>query len=188
MNKLLVVVDLVNGFINEGEIHDKHIRTIIPECKSLIESYLNNGYPVIAFKDCHTHDDEEFKDFPIHCIKGTEEAELVDEIKVFEDRMIVIEKNTTNGFTSEGYQKVLKDYVDYDEILVVGCCTDICVLQFVMEMKMLKTHFDLKYKLIVAKDACDTFEMDDHHRDDFNDRTFELLEMNDIEVVDHYEL
>lgn len=188
MKKLLVVVDLVNGFVNEGALHDSHIRSIIPECKKLIGSFLKQDFPVIAFRDCHCEDDEEFKEYPKHCLKDTSESELVDEIKEFEDRMIVIDKNTTNGFTSAGFQEHLKDYVGYDEIVVVGCCTDICVLQFVMEMKMIKKHFDLKYQLTVVKDACDTFELEGHSRKEFSEKTFELLEINEINVVEHYEL
>ncbi|MFV0254721.1 MAG: isochorismatase family cysteine hydrolase [Erysipelotrichaceae bacterium] len=188
MKKLLVVVDLVNGFINEGALHDNQIKTIIPECKRLIGEFLNAGHEVVAFRDCHNSDDEEFLDYPTHCLRGSNEAEFVDEIKEYEDQMIVIDKQTTNGFTAEDFQKDIKKYSQMDEIVVVGCCTDICVLQFVMEMVIMHCHFDLKYQLVVPKDACSTYQLEDHNRDDFNAKAYDLMLKNNVKVVDHYEL
>ena len=31
--KILYIIDMVNGFVNEGPLHDKHIRGTIPEQK-----------------------------------------------------------------------------------------------------------------------------------------------------------
>ena len=72
MENLLVVVDMVNGFINEGALADKKIDKITPRVEELILRAKQKNMKIIAFKDCHTKDDIEFLSFPPHCIKGTE--------------------------------------------------------------------------------------------------------------------
>lgn len=52
----------------EKGIADSIVVHIIPEIEILV-------------KDCYTLNNVEFKDFPPHCIRGTSEAELVDELK-----------------------------------------------------------------------------------------------------------
>ena len=47
---------------------------------------------MLFIKDAHTKDSKEFDSFPPHCIKGTEEAELVDELKPYEQVAMSIEK------------------------------------------------------------------------------------------------
>lgn len=41
LKKLLVVVDMVNGFIKEGKMSDKDINHITPRIKRLVENYLS---------------------------------------------------------------------------------------------------------------------------------------------------
>ena len=77
---LLIVVDLVKGFVVKGAMADPFINSIIPESKRLVEEFLKNGNPVMYIKDCHDENCAEFKRFPKHCIRGTEEAEMVDEL------------------------------------------------------------------------------------------------------------
>ena len=103
---LLVVVDMVNGFINEGNLADKSINRITGNVVSLVEDAIQNGVNIIAFKDTHTENDVEFNSFPPHCIKGTSECELIPELKIYEDFMYVIEKPTTNGFETEKFKNL----------------------------------------------------------------------------------
>ena len=77
--KILIVVDMINGFVEEGAMADKYISHIIPEIEKLIQE----NKEVIFIKDCHNKDCAEFKSYPEHCIKGTKEAEIVDELKKY---------------------------------------------------------------------------------------------------------
>ena len=100
--KSLIVVDMVNGFVREGVLHDDKIADVIPSQVKLIKEYLKDEQLVIFIKDTHEEDAVEFKRFgnTKHCVKGTTEAELVDELKVFEEleNVISIEKNSTVKF------------------------------------------------------------------------------------------
>ena len=79
MNELLVIVDMVKDFVNEWPLADNKISKITPKIIEQIKYFLSNSLPIISFRDCHSSDDE-FKIYPPHCIKGTSESELVNEL------------------------------------------------------------------------------------------------------------
>ena len=68
MNKLLVVVDMVNGFINMGKLSDKHINRIVPNVEKLIIDAIKGGDKIVAFVDTHEKNDIEFQNYPEHCL------------------------------------------------------------------------------------------------------------------------
>ena len=162
MKELLVVVDMVNGFVNDGVLADKKINKITPYIVSLVSHAKKSGIDVVAFRDCHRPADPEFKLFPPHCIKGSRESELIPELKPFEDYMIDITKTTTNGFKTKKFQQLILNG-KYDKVFVVGCCTDICVKDFVESyMEFIKKH-NLNTKILVFEDATYTFDAPNHN-------------------------
>lgn len=185
--ELLVVVDMVRGFIETGPLSDPAISTIIDENVELIKDFTERGQRVVAFRDAHAVDSKEFDFYPPHCIQGTIESELVAKIKAYEDRMVVIEKDTTNGFLSDGFQRFIKENEPFDRIVVSGCCTDICVLQFALTMKTYLQQARLDTKMIVVKDAVETFDLPSHPRGQFNDFSFKLMRSAGIEILPHLE-
>ena len=86
--KLLIVVDMVNGFAKKGNMADPNIQHITPECERLVKEFLEKGYQVIYITDCHKENCSEFFKFPVHCVEGTDEAEMVDALKKYQDRII----------------------------------------------------------------------------------------------------
>ena len=84
LEKLLVVVDMVNGFIKKGAMADPYINNITPRLIKLIEKFTSENEGVAFIKDTHNIDSTEFKKFPAHCVKGTGEEELIDELKGYE--------------------------------------------------------------------------------------------------------
>ena len=81
MKNLLVVIDMVNGFVNFGALADKNIGKVTPTIINMMNDAKKNGLKILAFKDCHNKDDEEFAIYPPHCLKGTPESELIPELK-----------------------------------------------------------------------------------------------------------
>ena len=160
--KILVVVDMVNGFINTGALADKKIEKITPIVVEMINLAKEKGIPIFAFCDCHKPNDREFESFPPHCIKGTEEANLIPEIKKFENFMYTIEKNTTNGFEGTMF-KTLAAELPIEEVFVVGCCTDICVQQFVESYLDFIKSSSKSTKITVIENACYTFDNENHN-------------------------
>ena len=129
---LLVVVDMINGFIHTGALADPKIDHIIPAVVETVNAYLKHDFPVLAFRDCHNESAKEFSSFPPHCLKDSEESELIDELKPYADQFIILDKNSTNGFVQPEFLEVFQQMTDLRSVMIVGCCTDICVLQFAL--------------------------------------------------------
>lgn len=175
MKKLVVVVDMVNGFVNFGNLADKNINRIVPNCVKLVQTALEEGDRVVAFKDCHTINDPEFKAFPPHCIKGSQESELVPELKPYEKFMTVIEKPTTNGFKTQAFKDLIEKET-FDCVVVAGCCTDICVANFLESLYEYLQEKKQNTSLYVVADAVDTFGGKDHNPDQINKQYLEIFE------------
>ena len=182
MKKMLVVVDMVNGFINFGALADKNINKITPGIIKLIEKAKKSKIDIVAFRDSHDVNDKEFEVFPPHCIKGTEESDFIPELKKYEKDMIVIEKNTTNGFLTEEFKKIVSE-VEYDEVYVVGCCTDICVENFVASYLQFNNKNNRNTKIYVDKDCCYTFDGEGHDAQLCHDLSVEKMRLMGANIV-----
>ena len=90
MGNVLLVVDMLVGFLEAG--HNLYCgdgaREIIPNVKRLIEGEQAKGSQVFFICDSHRPDDLEFEMFPVHCVKGTEEAEIIPELSVYAGEVI----------------------------------------------------------------------------------------------------
>ena len=60
---MLIVVDMVNGFVTEGALHDTDIGDIIPRQIELIKEAKNQGKLIVFIKDTHTINSTEFNRF-----------------------------------------------------------------------------------------------------------------------------
>ena len=154
---LLVIIDMVNGFINEGSLADHNINKITPNIIKLIQKANEYGAPIVAFRDCHGYDDEEFATYPVHCIDGTYESEIIDELACYKDCFCEIKKDTTNGFVTKKFRSIA-DKNEFDNVVVCGCCTDICVEGFVKSYLAFNKQNNRKTKITVVADACYTFD------------------------------
>ena len=56
---MLIVVDMVNGFVTEGALHDLEIAKIIPRQIELIKEAKNEGKLITFIKDTHNEDSSE---------------------------------------------------------------------------------------------------------------------------------
>ena len=77
---VVFVIDMVNGFIKEGALHDERIADIIPSIQKLLDALACRNVFVCDNHPPHTR---EFETFPKHCVIGSEEAEVVDELKPY---------------------------------------------------------------------------------------------------------
>lgn len=181
----LIVVDMVNGFVNEGVLHDKNIRKIVPRQLELLEEAEKKGSLIILVKDTHNKNATEFKRFgnTTHCIQGTSEAELIDELKPFEqkDNVITVEKNSTSLMESPEFREIVKQAENLKEVNFVGCCTDICVFNGAMGLANYYDQWNRDVTINVHEDAIATYSEDE--RGEYIESAKLLMKLQGINLV-----
>jgi len=181
----LIVVDMVNGFVNEGVLHDKNIRKIVPRQLELLEEAEKKGSLIILVKDTHNKNATEFKRFgnTTHCIKGTSEAELIDELKPFEqkDNVITVEKNSTSLMESPEFREIVRQAENLKEVNFVGCCTDICVFNGAMGLANYYDQWNRDVTINVHEDAIATYSEDE--RGEYIESAKLLMKLQGINLV-----
>ena len=181
----LIVVDMVNGFVNEGVLHDKNIKKIVPRQLELLEEAEKKGSLIILVKDTHNKNATEFKRFgnTTHCIKGTSEAELIDELKPFEqkDNVITVEKNSTSLMESPEFREIVKQAENLKEVNFVGCCTDICVFNGAMGLANYYDQWNRDVTIDVHEDAIATYSEED--RGEYIESAKLLMKLQGINLV-----
>lgn len=186
--KALVVIDMVNGFINEGALADKNMRRIINENVRLVRKFLEKEQYVIFIKDTHEINSAEFKSFPPHCLKGTNEARLIKELEMFEGmkNTIAIEKNSTSAMMVPQFRQLIDDMINLEEIVGIGVCGDICVPNTFIPLKNYLNQNNRSVDLIVCENAVDTFDSINHNRDEYLDMSFKLMNQSGIQIIKKY--
>jgi len=134
MVNVVLVIDMLKGFLEEGYplYCGEEARAIIPHVKSLLEAETAKGSYIIFICDNHQPDDKEFQMFLPHCIAGTPETEVISELASFPGERI--NKRRYSGFFDTPLEKRLKE-LKADKIIVVGVCTDICVMHTVADAR-----------------------------------------------------
>lgn len=133
MKKLLVVVDVQNDFV-DGSLGTKEAQGIID---SVVEAIGDEQYDDVIFtKDTHFEDyllTQEGRNLPVvHCVKDTGGWQLnheVEEAGKKRGELRVVEKNTFGSIRLAGIAG------GYDDITLIGLCTDICVISNALLIK-----------------------------------------------------
>jgi len=134
MANVVLVVDMVRGFLEEGNplYCGAKAREIIPNVKKRLEEEAKKGSKIIYLCDTHEPQDAEFKMFPPHCIKGTSECEVIPELASVPGE--VMPKTRYSGFYGTDLAGRLAE-LKPDKVIVVGVCTDICVQHTVSDAR-----------------------------------------------------
>ncbi len=174
MKQVVFVIDMVNGFVKEGAMHDKKIMNIVPSIEKYLTSHEADRYFIC---DAHDRSAIEFKSFPAHCLKDTAESEVISELKPYAEHVIL--KNSTNAF--HAIDKAL--YEQYDEFVVCGCCTDICVMQFALSLKTYLNQIDSFKPVRVLKDGVATYDAPNHAAESFHTFALKMMQQSGIELI-----
>ncbi len=181
-NTALIIVDMINGFVREGALASKRAEKAIPAIVELSKACDKMQIIKIAFADSHTSQSPEFGAYPEHCMAGTSESEVVDEIKEI-GGYTLIPKNSTNSFHEEEFQKWLKNNNNVYTFIVKGVCTNICVEQFALTLKTYFNKQNRKSRVIVPKNTVETYDLGIHNGDLMNVMALYNMIVNGIEVV-----
>lgn len=128
MRKVLIVVDMQNDFI-DGALGTPEAQSIVPNVKKKIEEYRSRGDEIIFTRDTHEKnylETNEGKHLPVeHCILNTQGWQIADGLEV--ENCGYVDKPTF-GWRYWG------NYI-FEEIEIVGLCTDICVVSNALILK-----------------------------------------------------
>lgn len=149
----LLIVDEVNGFATVGAgnlappMENPQVDRMVAETNRLARAFSDRDRPVMAFLDTHVPGKPE-PPYPPHCEAGTGEEELVPALKWLEQAptATLMRKDCINGFvgaTRPDGSNAVADWIKAHAIhrlLVVGICTDICVMDFVLTALSARNH------------------------------------------------
>ena len=157
MANAVIVVDMQKGFMApEGTLFcGEAAREIIPGVRERVEREMAGGAVVFFTRDTHAPDDREFEMFPPHCVAGGDEVEIIDELAGLAAEARLVEKRRYSAF----FETDLADQLaalEPDKVVVMGDCTDICVLHTVADLR------NRDYAVEVPADCVTSFDPQQH--------------------------
>ena len=164
--KTLIVIDMQNDFI-DGSLGTAEAVEIVERVKEKIRAAKAAGEQIIFTRDTHHEnymETNEGKHLPVvHCIEGTPGWEIREGLLVEGAKVINKPSFGYNGW---------KDY-QFEEIELVGLCTDICVVSNAL---ILKAMFP-EIKISVDSKCCAGVTPESHSA------ALETMKMCQIEII-----
>jgi nicotinamidase-related amidase len=181
-NTGLVIVDVIHGFCTVGagslapSEHDHEIHAMVQETDKVARRFAGDKRPILVFVDSHEPGRQEFP-YPLHCERGSGEDELMPEIAWLETCgcATLIRKDCIDGFIGgieasyaggahgQSHNKVV-DWINshrLEAVVVVGICTDICVMDFVLTLLSARNHelMPTLREIVVYEPATATYDL-----------------------------
>lgn len=122
-----MIVNMLKDFIDPGAPMEVPAgRGIIDNIVREISFAREKGRPVIYLVDRHDEDEPEFDLWPVHAVRGTQGAQIIEALAPLPGDHLV-EKNSYSGFYQTELGALL-DELDVDELLICGVMTNVGVL------------------------------------------------------------
>jgi nicotinamidase-related amidase len=154
MKQALIVVDMLNDFVT-GSLACERGKAIVKPLERLIAAARNNDMPVIYANDNHIKGiDYELKLWGDHAIRGTQGAEIIPELAATPKDFIVNKRRYSGFFQTDLH--ILLEELGVDTLILTGLHAHMCVRHTAADA------FYWGYKLIVPKDATDSFTQEDY--------------------------
>lgn len=159
MKKALIVIDYTYDFVaDDGKLTcGKPGQAIEINISTLIEQFIDQNEVVVLANDLHVENDPyhpESKLFPPHNIVGTKGRELYGSVKelneTYKDRVISFDKTRYSAFAGTNLDILLRER-NVEEVVLVGVCTDICILHTAVD------SYNLGYKITIPENAVASF-------------------------------
>lgn len=149
MSNVLIVVDMLNGFLKDGKLANPGARWLIPNIVNIVQTKKKEGWKILFLADNHKKNDLEFLAFPEHCVEGTIETCVIDELSEFVTFNNYIPKTRYSGLFKTNLEQLLENEKP-EEIIIVGVYADICILYTAAGLR------NLDYKVTIPKDCTTT--------------------------------
>jgi nicotinamidase-related amidase len=158
----IISVDVINGFCYHGPLASERVAGIIQPIVRLLELAWECGiHNIILTQDAHEPEAIEFAHFPPHCVRGSDEAETVPEIKSlpFFEQIITFSKNSIHSGLNTGLNEWTDHHPEVDQFIVVGDCTDLCTYQLAMHLRLDANAHQLRRRVVVPLDCVSTYDL-----------------------------
>lgn len=176
----IIVVDMTNGFVKEGNSANEDILKVNDDIADFITISRGKKIDIFALADKQNKDYYENETFLHNFDKDSEYCQLTEEI-MEAGKITVINKNSSNGFLEEEFKKkVLDRYTNY---IIVGCCTDICIQQLALTLKAEFNRQNMIKRVIVPKNLVATYDSVAHNKEITQLMALYNMSINGIEVV-----
>lgn len=171
--KLLAVIDMQNDFI-DGALGTAEAEQIVGAVSDKISSMRREGAAVVFTRDTHGADylsTSEGKKLPVeHCIRGSHGWEISEKLDTADSK--IIDKPTFGSYELAEYAASLENL---DEIVLVGLCTDICVISNAMLLKA-----KLPEVQITVDSSCCAGVTPESHKN-----ALDAMKMCQIDIIQH---
>lgn len=158
----IIVIDMINGFALEGALASERVEQLIEPIAGLLEAA--QGMKKVFLCDHHLVTSAEFESYLPHAIQGSDEALIVQRLNELQDEQTsVIFKNSTNGMMAPPMQHYLQAHPQIKQYILVGDCTDICVLQFALSLKAYFNEQNEDKAVLVPMALVDTYDLPTAH-------------------------
>ncbi|MGC4108299.1 MAG: isochorismatase family protein [Thermomicrobiales bacterium] len=155
--------DMINAFLREGPLSSERVNAITdPVIDVFGAAYAHGLRHFVLLQDAHGEESPEFRAYPPHAVKGTSEARTIPELESlsFAQELTLIEKVSLNPAIESRFDAWLDQHPEVTKAIVVGNCTDLCVYQLAMHMRMRANAKHLHaFDVIVPANAVETFDI-----------------------------
>jgi len=159
----VLAVAVPRGFCSEGPLASERVGRIVePITRVFRQAHQLGVRHFILPQDTHTENAVEFGSYPPHCKAGSEESQTVDELRnlPFSDEYLVLEKNSISSDIDTDLGAWLDRHPEVTTLIVTGDCTDLCVYQLAMYLRLRANARNLReVRVIVPLDTIDTFDL-----------------------------
>ena len=173
MNQAYVIIDMQNDFI-DGALGTKEAQAVVPRIEAKIVASKKDtsvSTDLIFTQDTHGEnylDTQEGQKLPVpHCIKDTKGWNICRQLLPYTLFATILEKPTF------GSTDLIAETAEYDRIVLMGVCTNICVISNAM---LLKAFYPEK-EIFVDASCCAGVTPESHAR------ALEAMKMCQIDIL-----
>jgi nicotinamidase-related amidase len=127
--RALIVIDMLNDFVDGVLANEEEARSIVPSIRSLLDHAREHDDWVVVFSnDAHESDDPELPIWGPHAMRDTPGAQVIDDLAPRPGpREIISPKRGYGAFDEDTGLAELLDALGVDEVVLTGQHTHCCV-------------------------------------------------------------
>ena len=158
----IVSVDLIVGFCHSGALSSPRVAALLdPVADLMMRAHAAGITSIVLTQDTHRPDAQEFASYPPHCIAGTEESQTAPELAdlPIADSFSIVEKDSIASLTAPGWPEWEAAHGPFHTWIIVGDCTDLCVYQAAMALKLRSLAEHRGERVIVPANCVQTYDL-----------------------------